>query len=211
MEIRWYGHACFEIRSGISLVIDPHDGRSIGIKPPRAKADLVLVTHHHFDHNATRVIKGNFEVIDLPGEYEYEGIKIKGIMAYHDKEMGAKRGKVTMFRIESEGIKLLHVGDLGHVISSEMAKEIGPVDILFIPVGGVYTVDAREAYENTKILNPKIVVPMHYKFNGLTLGLAPVDDFLRFFPEGQVTYVGNSIEFSREDLPKNTQVWVFTL
>ncbi len=211
MEVRWHGHACFEIKSGITVIIDPHDGRSIGIKAPKAKADVVLVTHHHFDHDATRVIKGNFQVIDSPGEYQVQEFRIKGITAYHDKELGARRGKITMFKLEAEGIRLLHVGDLGHVLSKETVEEIGDIDILFTPVGGVYTVNATEAYENVRLLMPKIVVPMHYKFDGLTLGIVPVDDFLRYFKEEDVTYVGNSIEFSREDLPKNTRVWVFTL
>ncbi len=211
MEIRWHGHACFEIKSGITIVVDPHDGRSIGLKAPRAYANLVLITHHHFDHDATRVIKGDFEVIDAPGTYEYHGVKIRGIPAYHDKEMGARRGKITMFKIETEGMKLLHVGDLGHIITEEMSREIGDIDILFTPVGGVYTVDAAEAYENVKILRPRVVIPMHYRFNGLTLGIAPVDDFLRYFPTEQITYVGNSIEFTKEDITGNTKVWVFTL
>ncbi len=211
MEIRWHGHACFEIRSGITIVVDPHDGRSIGLKPPRARADIVLVSHHHFDHDAVRVIKGNYKVIDAPGEYEFNGVKIKGVSAYHDESMGAKRGKITMYRIAGEGISLLHVGDLGHVLSKDMLKKIDKIDILFIPVGGVYTVDAEKAYENVKLLNPRIVVPMHYRFDGLTLGIDTVEPFLNKFSKERIEYVGSSIEFSREDLPKTTNVWVFTL
>lgn len=211
MFIKWHGHACFEIRDGTRIIIDPHDGRSIGLKTPRATADIVLVTHDHFDHNAVRVINGNFQVISSSGEYNFGPAKIKGIGAYHDEVLGAKRGRVTMYKILLEGISLLHMGDIGHILTKEQVKEIGSVDIIFIPVGGVYTVDAKKAYENTKILNPKIVIPMHYKVPGLTLGLEKVDNFLSFFPKERIMYVGNSIEFSRGDLPYKTSVWVFTI
>ncbi len=211
MEIKWYGHSCFEIGEGIKIVIDPHDGRSIGIKTPKARADLVLVTHHHFDHDAVRVVKGDFRVIDSPGEYKIGSVQIKGIPAYHDEEYGKKRGTITMYKIETEGVRLLHVGDLGHVLDSEKVKKIGDIDILFTPVGGVYTVNAKKAYENVKRLKPKIVIPMHYKLPGMTLGIDPVDDFLSLFRRDKVEFVGNSIVFGREDLPKDTQVWVFTL
>ncbi len=211
MFIKWHGHACFEIRDGIRIIIDPHDGRSIGIKPPRATADLVLVTHDHFDHNAVHVINGNFQVVSSGGEYNFENAKIKGIGAYHDEVMGAKRGRITMYKILLEGISLLHMGDIGHILTKDQVREIGNVDIIFIPVGGIYTVDAKKAYENTKILNPKIVIPMHYKVPGLTLGIGSVNGFLSFFPKEKIMYVGNSIEFGRRDLPSQTSVWVFTI
>ena len=211
MFIKWHGHSCFEIRDGIRIVIDPHDGRSIGLKPPKATADLVLITHNHFDHNAVRVIDGKFQIVSSIGEYNFGNAKIKGIGAYHDESLGAKRGRITMYKILLEGISLLHMGDIGHILSKEQVSEIGNVDIMFIPVGGVYTVDAKKAYENTKILSPKVVVPMHYRVPGLTLGIEKVDKFLSQFPEERVMYVGNSIEFSRGDLPSQTSVWVFTI
>lgn len=211
MEIRWHGHSCFEIGDGMRIVIDPHDGRSIGIKTPKVQADLVLVTHHHFDHDAVRVVRGNYRVIDSPGNYEIGDVRITGIEAYHDEMNGRKRGKITMFKIEKEGIRILHVGDLGHVLTSEQLSEIGNVDILFTPVGGVYTVDAEKAYQNAMNIRPRVVVPMHYKLPGMSLGIAPVDEFLKLFREEQVEYVGNSIYVTRDDLPRNMQVWVFTL
>jgi len=211
LEIKWHGHSCFEIGEGMKIVIDPHDGRSIGIKPPRVRADLVLITHHHFDHDAVRVVRGDFKVIDSPGDYVIGDVHIKGITAYHDEEYGKKRGTITMYKIETEGIRLLHVGDLGHVLDTDKIEEIGSIDILFTPVGGVYTVDAKKAYENVKLLKPKIVIPMHYKIPGMSLGIAPVDDFLALFPQNSIEFIGNSISFSRGDLPKDMHVWVFTL
>ncbi len=211
MIIRWHGHSCFEIDTGARIVIDPHDGRSIGLRPPRASADLVLITHDHFDHNAVRVVNGSFKVIKEPGEYAFSGIKIKGIKAYHDTENGRRRGEITMFKVISEGISLLHVGDLGHVLLPDQISEIGHVDVLMTPVGGTYTVGPKEAYENVKLLKPSVIIPMHYKVPGLSLNLGPVDDFLKFFPESSVIYVGSSVEFTREDLMESPQVWVFSL
>ncbi len=211
MEIKWHGHSCFEIGEGIKIVIDPHDGRSIGIRTPRVKADVVLVTHHHFDHDAIRVVKGDFKVIDSPGEYRIEDVHIVGIPAYHDEEYGKRRGTITMFKIETEGLHLLHVGDLGHVLDSQTIEKIGKLDILFTPVGGVYTVDAKKAYENVKLLKPRIAIPMHYKIPGMSLGIAPVDEFLSLFPKNAIEFVGNSIAFDRGDLPRDTKVWVFNL
>ena len=211
MFIKWHGHACFEFRDGFNVVVDPHDGRSIGLKAPMATADMVLVTHDHFDHNAVRVIKGNFQVISSPGDYNFGDLKIKGITAYHDKDMGAHRGRITMFKLLWEGISILHMGDIGHILTERQLHEIGSVDIMFTPVGGTYTVDANEAYENVKLLKPKIVVPMHYKVHGLTLNIEGVDKFLSLFPEDKVVHIGNSIEFSRGDLPSKTMVWVFTI
>ncbi len=211
MEIRWHGHSCFEIGDGTRIVIDPHDGRSIGIKVPKPSADIVLVTHHHFDHDAVRVVRGKYRLIDSPGEYRVGDAHVVGITAYHDEVMGKKRGTVTMFKIEKEGIRMLHVGDLGHVLTEEQVEEIGKIDILFTPVGGVYTIDARQAYENAKLLKPKVVVPLHYKLPGMSLGIAPLDEFLKLFPQDSIEYVGNSVVLGRRDLPENMQVWVFTL
>ena len=211
MIIRWHGHACFEIRNNLRIVIDPHDGRSIGLKTPRLSADLVLVTHDHFDHNAVRIVNGDFKLIKTPGEYKIGDVRIKGIEAYHDEYHGAKRGKVTMYKITMNGISLLHVGDLGHILDPPFLNEIGHVDILFIPVGGVYTVDAKGAYENVKKIKPKITIPMHYYVPGLSLRLDTVEGFLRNFYREEVAYVGNSVEFFQNDLDSEAKVWVFSL
>ena len=211
MMIRWHGHACFEIKNDLRIVIDPHDGRSIGLKTPKVSADLVLVTHDHFDHNAVRVVSGKFKTIMGPGEYKIGNVRVKGIEAYHDEYHGAKRGKITMYKITINNFSLLHAGDLGHILDSSILNNIGDTDILFTPVGGVYTVDARNAYENVKLINPKITIPMHYYVPGLSLRLAPVDDFLRYFSKEEISYVGNAVEFSKEDLKSQIKVWVFTL
>ncbi|MEE1545561.1 MAG: MBL fold metallo-hydrolase, partial [Alphaproteobacteria bacterium] len=109
MIIRWHGHACFELQSGFTLVVDPHDGRSLGLSPPSASADLVLVSHDHFDHNQSRNVRGlRTRVIDTAGRHQFQGCEIQGIPAFHDEEQGAKRGEVVLFRFAMGGIDFLH-------------------------------------------------------------------------------------------------------
>lgn len=208
--LRWHGHSCFEIESGRRIVIDPHNGRSIGLRPPRLKADLVLVTHDHFDHNAVHIVGGKPKIIKEPGEHNIFGMKITGISAYHDKVQGAKRGKVTMFKIQTEGISLLHMGDIGHIPPPAMIEEIGDVDILLLPIGGTYTIDPEEAKKTIDLINPRIIVPMHYKIPGLSLTLRPVDEFTKQFATNSTLFVGREIEVSRAELPNSQEIWVFS-
>jgi len=137
LYIRWHGHACFEISDeNITLVTDPHDGKSIGIKPPIVKADIVLVSHDHFDHNSIRTVEGpNTEVIHSRPEGEpVSGIEIRSYQTYHDDMEGEKRGVNNIFNFIMKGIRFCHLGDLGHVIDDRTAEMLKPIDILFIPV-----------------------------------------------------------------------------
>jgi len=208
--VRWFGHACFEIvtSDGLSIVIDPHDGRSIGIKPPQTHADIVLITHDHFDHNAYSVVaKPEAEVIHMfVGEREVRGIKIRGVEAYHDTVKGRRRGRVILYRIEVEGLSFVHLGDLGHIPEEEQASKLKPIDILFIPVGGTFTIDADGAWKTIDVLTPRVVIPMHYWIPGLNLPLRPVDDFVSKAPSTwRVERVDrNYIELKREALPDKT-------
>jgi len=212
IKIRWHGHACFEVSDTVTVVTDPHDGSSIGIKPPNVKADIVLVTHDHYDHNKTKVVEKEGTRVIRGGNETIDGIEIESFKAYHDKEKGAKRGEITIFKFTVDGITFCHVGDLGHIIDDEMAEKIGSVDILFIPVGGTFTVDAYEALEVCKKISPKVVVPMHYKIGGLSLPIERVDPFLENAGEEyKIRHVANEIEMEREDIPEEKEVWVFTL
>lgn len=211
IKIRWHGHACFEISNDATIVTDPHDGSSIGIRPPAVKADIVLVSHDHYDHNKIRAVeKEGTEKVEKEGEVH--GIKIRCIKAYHDKEKGSRRGEITIFVFTVEGITFCHLGDLGHVLDEEKVNEIGNVDILFIPVGGVFTIDGVEALEICRKIRPKVIVPMHYKISGLSLPIERVDDFLAHV-EGEypVRHVANEIEIEKEDLPLSEEIWIFTL
>lgn len=212
MKIRWHGHSCFEISNDITIVTDPHDGKSIGIKPPAVKADIVLISHEHSDHNCIQSIKGgNIKVVKAPGTKKIEDTIITGIKTYHDDSHGTKRGENIVFGFNIEGISFCHLGDLGHVITAEDVKKLMPIHILFIPVGGAFTADSVSAWEIIKALKPKIVIPMHYKVGGLLLPLQSPEEFLKNAKAMHINKVGNEIDFEKEDLPDNTEIWFFTL
>jgi len=125
MRITWHGHSCFEIKNAISLVIDPHDGKSIGIKPPVVRGDIVLVTHEHFDHNCVRIVKGDPAVVREPGEHMVKGLRITGLPTFHDHESGSRRGRNIIYSFVFDGIRICHCGDLGHMLSREQIRAIG--------------------------------------------------------------------------------------
>jgi L-ascorbate metabolism protein UlaG (beta-lactamase superfamily) len=183
MVITWYGQSCFKIQSGQTvLIIDPFD-KKIGLTPPKLEAQMVLVTHEHYDHNNVGVIKGSPFIIDSPGEYEVGGVRVRGIFSYHDtvdNDKGDKREPNTIYTIRVEGIVLAHLGDLGQTqLTEEQLDALGEVDILMVPVGGTYTIGAKEAVEIIGQIEPKITIPMHYNVDGLKIKLAGVDRFLK--------------------------------
>lgn len=210
MKIIWHGHSCFEVRDSVTVVMDPHDGKSIGIKAPLLKADIVLVTHDHFDHNCVRIVRGEPSVMKEPGEKVLRGVKVTGIPTFHDQDGGAKRGRNIIYRFEIDGVRFCHCGDLGHMLTDEQARAIGPVDILFIPVGGVFTIDGKEARNLVSKLRPRIAVPMHFRCGGLSISIQNIEPFLEGLPEEAVLGVGNEIDFIKEDLPPTTEFWVFS-
>lgn len=183
MEIKYLGHSSFLIRSkDAKLIIDPFDS-SIGIKFPKSEADIVAVTHQHIDHNASGQIQGNPLIIDMPGEYEKKGVRIFGYRYFHDKKKGLERGGVVLYKIETEGISILHCGDLGAIPEDSLVDQIDGIDILMLPVGGTYTIDSAEAMEVIKKFEPSIILPMHFNSTSLNQNmfgkLAPLSDFLK--------------------------------
>lgn len=184
MDITYLGQASFKIKTKTgSLVTDPYDSKILGLKFPATEADIVTISHNHADHNAVENVANTKKVISGPGEYEINGISVIGIQTYHDDKKGAERGKNTIYIIEAEGFRLLHLGDLGHKLEDHEIKEIGVIDVLFIPVGGYYTIDAKQGVEVYKQVGASIIVPMHYAVAGLNdeiaQNLLPVDDFLK--------------------------------
>ncbi len=184
MKIAWYGHSCFRLmvktKNGnrITIITDPFD-KSIGLSPARCKADIVTVSHDHYDHNNVKTISGEPFVIEGPGEYDVKGVFIKGIYSFHDNLKGEERGINTIYVIEAEDMKICHLGDLGQrELSSNQLDKIGEVDILTVPVGGIYTINGSEAVQIINQIEPKIVIPMHYKLPKLNLKLNKVDNFL---------------------------------
>ncbi|MBM3250866.1 MAG: MBL fold metallo-hydrolase [Candidatus Nealsonbacteria bacterium] len=187
MTINWRGQSCFQISSSqgknnaISILIDPFE-ESIGLKLPRKlEADVVLITHEHYDHNNVKKVSGSPFVIRGPGEYELKGAYIKGIPAYHDNSGGKEKGGTTIYTIDLEdNIRICHLGDLGQKeLTPEQLEEISDVDILMLPVGGIFTTNAEEAIKVMSQIEPKITIPMHYKIPGLNIKLEGVDKFLK--------------------------------
>ncbi len=181
MVITWYGQACFKIQSGdLVIAIDPFS-KEIGLTSPRFRADIALATHQHHDHNNLESLTGDPFVITGPGEYEVKGAYIHGIQTFHDTKQGKERGLNTIYLIEVEGIRLLHMGDYGEAVGedSQFLEQVGEVDILLVPVGGTYTIDGRDAATLTKDIEPRFVIPMHYKIPGLKVTLGDNAAFLK--------------------------------
>lgn len=170
MKIKWFGQSCFMItsRSGMKVLTDPYK-KMLGYKLPEMEANIVSTSHNHSDHNNINVVKSSFVHINEPGDFSKHGIEIKGVQTFHDKTSGAKRGKNTVYNFNIDDINLCHCGDLGHILNSDQIEEIGNVDILLLPVGGLATINAFDAVQVMKQLNPTIVIPMHYRTKALGL------------------------------------------
>ena len=211
MRIKWHGHSCFEfICPGNSVIVDPHDGKSIGIKPPISNAGIVLVTHDHFDHNALRVIKNDHLTLSAArGKHEVKGIEFEGFPSFHDDTKGSARGLNTIYKFTMDGITICHCGDIGEVPSEDVVSALKDVDIIFIPVGEVYTLLIPQVWEFIRMVKPKIVVPMHYRVGGLTIPLNTIDGFLENVSQDNILYVGNEVELSQDDISEFTGIWIF--
>ncbi|MFZ2975002.1 MAG: MBL fold metallo-hydrolase [Candidatus Moraniibacteriota bacterium] len=187
MIIQYYGHSCFKIttkpagrgKDDVAVFFDPFD-KSVGLRPPQGQADLVLVSHDHADHNNVEALKGEPYVIDIPGEYSAKGANIIGIASNHDDKNGAERGENTIFVLEAEDLRICHLGDLGSDLSEKQLEKINGIDILMIPIGGNYTIDGKKAVDIIKKIEPKIIIPMHYKIKGSTVD---IDDEKKFCSE----------------------------
>ncbi len=210
MRLIWHMHSCFEVSDEVTVVIDPHDGRSIGVKPPQLRADLVLISHDHFDHNAIRAVKGDYTVIRDVSPRTVKGVAIRGLTAYHDDVGGERRGKVNIFHFTVNGVRFCHLSDLGHMLTPAQVQELGEVDVLFVPVGGVFTIDGAQAQRLVRAIKPKVAVPMHFRVGGLSMSIQNADAFLSGLPEESVVRVGNEVGFEAEDLPEPTEHWVFS-
>lgn len=206
MEISWYGVACFRLRGKEATVVnDPPTPRN-GAGAPKLSADVVTVSHQHAGHNYTAAISGEYRLLDGPGEYEVAGVFIQGVPSFHDEHQGKDRGKNVIFRLDLDDVSVCHLGDLGHTLSSGQAEAIGTVDVLLIPVGGKTTINGAQAAEVASLLEPRIVIPMHYN-NGAP-GASELETVDRFCKEMGAVGVKPQprINVTRSNLPAMTQV-----
>ncbi len=182
MIIECIGHAEFliELADGYRIVTDPYDA-STGYPIHDVKADAVLVSHGHSDHNAVENVKGWTVKIDQPGTYTLsKGVTVEVVPGFHDDAQGAKRGSNLIFVLKAEGLTVAHLGDLGHLPDAALAEKVGPVDILMIPVGGFFTIDADTAVDVVRLLKARVILPMHFRTEANAgWPIAPADDFLQ--------------------------------
>ena len=189
MKIQWLGHSCFNINeNGLTIVTDPFNNY-IGYNMPKQNADIVTVSHSHKDHSAIENIINNPKIISKMGSYDINGVKIDTINTYHDNKKGLLRGNNIIFIYDFNGIRVCHMGDIGEDFDPSIIKNINNIDILLIPVGGVYTIDYKMAKKYVDEIKPKVVIPMHYKTDKLTFDLDKVDKFLNLFYKSSIIYL----------------------
>lgn len=217
MEIFWFGQACFKIKGkNTSVVVDPYENEFTGLKLPKdLSSDIVLSSHSHGDHNNTSVVKGVSEglspvVFQDPGEYEVSGVIITAISSFHDNSQGSERGPNIIFHILLDGLNIVHLGDLGqNRLTEEQVAQISQTDILLIPVGSVYTINGKAGSDIVSQLEPKIIIPMHYKIEGLKFELDGVENFLKEMgvenmePQAKLT-------ITKDKLPEEAQIVVLS-
>jgi L-ascorbate metabolism protein UlaG (beta-lactamase superfamily) len=210
VEIKYLGHAAFVITSdkGLKIVTDPYaTAPDLTYGEITETADIVTVSHAHFDHSNVAAVRGSPEVVSQAGKSVVRGIKFKGVASAHDDSGGSLRGGNILFCFEVDGVRVCHLGDLGHRLDDKQVKEIGSVDILLIPVGGNYTIDAKVATEVCEQLKPGVVIPMHYKTAKGIPGISGVDGFLS--GKDNVSRPDSSqVEFKAGELPANGQIIV---
>ncbi len=205
MEISWVGHSCFRIKGKEAVVITDPCHPSIGYSLGKLRADIVTLSHFHPGHSYIEAVEGEFKQIQAPGEYELKGVFITGIAAFHDNSRGSERGKNTIYVFEIDGVTLCHLGDIGHSPVSSGEEEMNDIGVLFLPVGGVSTINSSMAAEIVRNLAPKIVIPMHYKTPALVRDLEPVDTFLKKLGIKEITSQPR-LSVNRSTLPASTQV-----
>lgn len=204
MYLQYLGHSCFKIQDktttdGITVVTDPF-GKEIGLKVPNFEADIITISHDHHDHNNFKALRGTPYVINHPGEYDKKGVSVNGVDSWHDNKDGKERGHNIIFRIEIDDISVSHLGDLGHILTNQQLELLVGTDILLIPVGGKYTLDAKQAVEVISQIEPRIVIPMHYRLPGSTI--KDIDEVEKFIKEiGIKPTEEERLKINKKDLP----------
>lgn len=212
MEITYLGHSSFLIKGKTaSIVTDPFDSKMVGIDFPKVRADIVTLSHNHGDHNFVSGVGDVHKVINGPGEYDVAGVSIFGYRTFHDDSGGTKRGVNVIYVSEMDGIVFSHLGDLGHKLEESLVNTMGDVDVLFIPVGGEYTIGPKEAAEVVGQIEPKLIIPMHFASSKLNKEvfskLASVDEFVKLLGLGSQKV--DKLQIKREDLSEEQKIVLF--
>ena len=215
MLITYHGHSCFRLKSKNKIVVfDPYEA-AVGFTLPTLRADVVITSHDHYDHHAVDKVKPTARrdkpyLIDSPGEYEVGGVSIFGTPAFHDDSQGSQRGKNTIFTVVMDYLRVCHLGDLGHALTDAQKKEIGSIDVLLIPVGGVYTIDPQVAVKTIQELEPAYAIPMHYRTSKhdqkIFDQVASLEDFLKEY--GVNTKPLPQLDIDKSRLPEETEIFV---
>ena len=205
MDINWLGHSCFRIRGrNTTIVTDPYSP-GLGYSLGKPTAGIVTVSHPHPGHSYIEGVAGDPRPVQRPGEYEVKGVLIVAVASFHDGEGGARLGRNTIYLMDVDEVSVCHLGDLGHALTSDQAEQVKDVDVLLVPVGGKSTVDAGAAAGIVRQLDPKIVVPMHYRTDAYDGGLAPVGAFLKEMGQGDLE-PRPKLTVTKSNLPLTTQV-----
>ena len=199
--VTWHGHACVSlIVDGYTVVFDPHDGISLGLKRPSVQGDLVLVSHDHFDHNAVNsVAKRTTRIFKMfYGETVVDNVKVEGLRTYHDKQKGKRRGENAVYIVTIRDLRVAHLGDLGEIPGKDILEKLKGVDLLIIPVGGTFTIEPEEAWSIVELTKPRNIMPIHYWIPGCTLPLKPVEGFLKYVKNYNVIRLNTNVFNLRE-------------
>ena len=208
MRVKWLGHSAFLLTAsdGTRIVADPYKpDRGIPYGPITEPAEFVTVSHDHFDHNDVAGVPGKPKAIRSSGSHKAGGVSVTGFDCFHDDQRGAQRGKNIIFVFEDAGLRVAHLGDLGHV-PAEQAKAIGRIDVAMIPVGGFFTIDPTVAHRTAELLGARVVIPMHYKTGKSSLPIVGVEEFIR--GHANVKRLGTEVEVSSGSLPASPEIWV---
>jgi len=205
VDIQWLGHSCFKIKGSQAVIVTDPFPPDIGYSPGKLSADIITVSHGHPSHSYLQIVGGSPKSVTGPGEYEISGVLIIGVASHHDNEGGTVRGKNTIYLMEVDGLSICHLGDIGHILNDAQVEEIGDIDVLMLPVGGINTIGATRAAEIIRQLEPKIVLPMHYKTPVIDRELEPVDKFLKEMGIEQAE-PRPKLTVSKSNLPLSLQV-----
>lgn len=210
MKLQYLGHSSFRIISdmGMAVVTDPYKSDMVGLQMPQVRCDVVTMSHHHADHDCTESILGHPTEIDVCGACAADDVAINSFETFHDDKNGSLRGKNLVFTFLVDGLKIAHLGDIG-CLDEKVAQSLAGCDLLLVPVGGTYTVDHLGAKWYVDKINPKIVIPMHYKLGTSTIDISPVDDFLSLFDQHQIRHVGDTLNLF--DVPENETPLVYVM